>query len=190
MILYLEHLQNGACLAALNGMQYTPFLRNVRRFSVWCVNVRARKKYKQPGINQIMKKPIERAMLAGIIGYVLIVASVAVASLAVKLATGYYPSFQFFSLALVAAGLAEINYIFVLAPLIVGVLATALMLRTRINRSIASGIGLAAYYVLAIAFYLIIGAGDVGLDILALWSLWAFAMGALASKILDFLQKR
>jgi len=99
--------------------------------------------------------------------------------------TGYYPSFTFFTLALVTFRLAEIHIGFVLAPLSVATFAMILLSKTSINRRMIAGLSMTFYYFFVALIYLTLSAGEFHIEILAPWLPWVFILGFSASIIVD-----
>ena len=132
-----------------------------------------------------MNNSVNRAILVGSLGYILIMASIVAISLLMKLTTGYYPSFLLFTLYLVTLGLFAIHPAFLIAPLLVAVAAMILLSKTKLDAKLAGGISVASYYILATLLYAVKGAGDAAWGIFFLWIIWAFVLGLAASKIAD-----
>lgn len=116
--------------------------------------------------------------------------SALVAFTVVKVVTGYYPSFIFFTLALITFRVAEIHYGFVFAPPLVAVAAMIPLSRTSINRRVAAGIGVSSFYFLVSLMYLIVGAGEFSVATAIPWVAWAFVIGLGSSVIVDRLLAR
>jgi len=124
-----------------------------------------------------MKDSIKNAILTCTLGYFLILFSSLIITIAIKIATGYYPSFKFFTLALITFRLVEIHNGFLIAPLLVAVPAMMILSKTSISNRIVAGLSLATYYLLTLMIYVIKGAGDFPMGIAILWILWVFILG-------------
>ena len=137
-----------------------------------------------------MKMKRKTTILTCALGYFLIVASVVVVSIIVRMITGYYPSFRFFTLSLITFRLVEIHQGFIVAPLLVATFTMMLLSKTSINRRIVAGLSITSYYFLVGLIYVMIGAGDFPLDIFILWLSWVFILGFASSIIVDELHTR
>lgn len=133
----------------------------------------------------MMKNSIKYTILTCSLGYFLIVASVFVASIVVRINTGYYPSFTFFTLALITFRLVEIHQGFLAAPLLVATFTMMLLSKTSINRRIIAGLSMTSYYFLVALIYVIMGAGEFPIEILIPWLPWVFILGFASSIIVD-----
>lgn len=115
----------------------------------------------------------------------MIVASAVAVSIIVRIVTGYYPSFTFFTLALITLRLVEIHQGFLIAPLLVAIFAMKLLSKTSINRRLVAGLSVTSYYFLVAVIFVILGASDFPLYILTLWLIWIFILGVVSSIIMD-----
>jgi len=100
------------------------------------------------------------------------------------LITGYYPSFTFFTLALMTFRL-EVHQAFFVAPLIVGITAMMLLNKTAIDAKIAAGLSTASYCLSIALIYMATGVSELPIEILLPWILWAFILGFASSIIMD-----
>lgn len=132
-----------------------------------------------------MKNSIKYTILTCALGYFLIVASVVAVSIIVRMITGYYPSFAFFTLALITFRLVEIHQGFLVAPLLVATFTMMLLSKTSIDRRIVAGLSMASYYFLVALIYVIMGAGEFPIEILIPWLPWVFVLGFASSIIVD-----
>jgi len=101
------------------------------------------------------------------------------------LITGYYPSFTFFTLALITFRLVEVHQAFFVAPLIVGITAMMLLNKTAIDAKIAARLSTASYYLSIALIYMATGVSELPIEILLPWILWAFILGFASSIIID-----
>lgn len=125
-----------------------------------------------------------------LLGYLVLVSSGLLLSAVVALITGYYPSFTFFTLALITFRLTEMHYGFLLAPPLISIVVIAILSKTAINRAIRAGIGLSSYYVVVALIFVIVGAGDFSVGTSIPWIVWAFIVGAGSSITVDRLSAR
>lgn len=133
----------------------------------------------------MMKNSIKYMILTCALGYLFIVASVVILSIIIRMITGYYPSFTFFTLALIAFRLVEIHQGFLIAPLLVAIFMMMLLSKTSINGRIVAGLSLTSYYFLVALIYLIMGAREFPIEILIPWLPWVFILGSASSIIVD-----
>jgi len=103
-----------------------------------------------------MERSIKKIIFTCLLGYLLILATAIVLTIIIKLVTGYFPSFNFFTLALITFRLSEINQFFIVIPLLVAILTVLILCRALIDNRIASGIGMTFYYFLAVFFLLLL----------------------------------
>lgn len=132
-----------------------------------------------------MEKSIGCVILTVALGYLLIIVSTIVLATLIWLITGYYPSFTFFTLALMTFRLVEVHQAFLVAPLIVGIAIMMLLNKTAIDSKIAAGLSTASYYLSIALIYMATGASELPIEILLPWILWAFILGFASSIILD-----
>lgn len=132
-----------------------------------------------------MRRLIVYAVVVSALGYVLVIASAVAVLVAVRLITGYAPSFTFFLLTLVTFRLVEVHYSLLVAPPLVTFGVMIVLARTPINRRLASGVSLSAYYVLAALMYLGAGAGEFPLETSIPWIVWVFVLGLTSSIVAD-----
>jgi hypothetical protein len=132
-----------------------------------------------------MGRSIVYAVLVGVLGYALVVASALVVVIGIRLLTGYWASFTFFTLALVTLRLTEIHYVFLLAPPLVTFCAMVLLGRTWTNRRLAGGVSLSSYYVMSALTYLAVGGEEFALEVSLAWILWVFVLGLVSSVVAD-----
>ena len=104
--------------------------------------------------------------------------------------TGYYPSFTFFTLALITFRLTEMHYGFLLAPPLISIVVMTVLSQTAINRAIRAGIGLSFYYVVVALMFVMVGAGDFAVGTSIPWIVWAFVVGVSSSITVDRLCAR
>jgi len=128
---------------------------------------------------------IMKAVLASALGYVLVVVSAFAISATIGVVTGYYPSLQFFTLALITFRMIEINQVFLIVPPLVAMFVTALLYRMPMDRRIAGGLGLASYYILVGVIFATIGGGDLPYEILIIWVALVFLFGFLSTAAID-----
>ena len=133
----------------------------------------------------MMKNSIKYTIFTCALGYFFIVASVVVLSIIIRIITGYYPSFTFFTLALITFRLVEIHQGFLIAPLLIAIFTMMLLSKTSINIRIVAGVSLTSYYFLLALIYLIIGAGEFPFEVLIPWLPWVFILGFTSSIIVD-----
>ena len=132
-----------------------------------------------------MERSIKKIIFTCLLGYLLILATAIVLTIIIKLVTGYFPSFNFFTLALISFRLFEINQFFIVIPLLVAILTVLILCRILIDNRIASGIGMAFYYFLVAIFFVTTGSGDFPFWISMIWIVWAFIIGVISSIIVD-----
>ncbi|MCW4033110.1 MAG: hypothetical protein NWF08_06925 [Candidatus Bathyarchaeota archaeon] len=125
----------------------------------------------------MIKESAKKSILICSIGYVLIIVSALMLSLIVRILTGYFPSFTFFTLALITFRLFEINYAFLLVPLFVAILVMMLLSRPSINTRIAGGMSLTSYYAFVALIYMAMRSGDFPYLALIPWFLFVFFLG-------------
>lgn len=125
-----------------------------------------------------------------LLGYFVLVASAFLASAAIGLITGYYPSFTFFTLGLITFRLVELHYSFLLAPPLIATVVMTLLSGTSINRTISAGIGLSSYYILVALMFVMVGAGEFSGPAAVPWIVWAFVVGVGSSIAVDRLCAR
>jgi len=133
----------------------------------------------------MMENSVRYTILTCALGYFLIVASVVVVSIIIWMITGYYPSFTFFTLALITFRLVEVHQGFLMAPLLVATFTMMLLSKTSINRRIVAGLSMTSYYFLLALIYVIMGAGEFPIEILIPWLPWVFVLGFASSIIVD-----
>ena len=133
----------------------------------------------------MMKNSTKHAILTCALGYFLIITSAAVISIIVKIITGYYPSFIFFTLALITFRLVEIHKGFLIIPLLVAIFTMILLSKMEINIKIVAGLSMNSYYLFLALIYVILGAGEFPFEILIPWFLWVFILGFASSIIVD-----
>ena len=132
-----------------------------------------------------MTGEIVKAVLASALGYVFVVMSAFAISATIGVVTGYYPSLQFFTLALITFRMIEINQVFLIVPPLVVMFVTALLYRMPMDRRIAGGLGLASYYILVGVIFATIGGGDLPYEILIIWVALVFLFGFLSTAAID-----
>lgn len=137
-----------------------------------------------------IRHSIKYAALVSVLGYAFLVASALVVSSAIRVITGYYPSFTFFTLALITFRLTEIHYGFLLAPPLISIVVMTILSQTAINRAIRAGIGLSSYYIVVALMFVIVGAGDFPVGTSIPWIVWAFVVGVSSSIAVDRLCAR
>jgi hypothetical protein len=133
----------------------------------------------------IVKHTIRYAVTVAFVGYALLALSAVAVTLLVGLATGHYPSFTFFTLALLAFRLTEIHWTLLLFPLLAAACAMILLSKTGVNRRIGAGLGLSSPYLLVALVYALMGAGEFPPEIAIPWIVWAFLVGAASSIAVD-----
>jgi hypothetical protein len=133
---------------------------------------------------------VKDVILVAALGYAFIVASALVISLIVRLLTGYFPSFTYFTLGLITLRLVELHYGAVLAPPLVAAAAMLLLARTPLNRRMASGLAMSSFYIIVTLIYLFVGAADLPLAASVPWVGWTFLAGLGASIVVDRLSGR
>ena len=132
-----------------------------------------------------MKHTVKYAMTVAILGYALLALSAVAVTLLVGLATGYYPSLTFFTLALLTFRLTEIHWTLVLFPPLAAACAMILLSKTPVNRFMASGLGLSSPYLLVALVYVVSGAGEFPLETAIPWVAWVFVVGLASSIAVD-----
>ena len=132
-----------------------------------------------------MTGEIVKAVLASALGYVFVVISAFAISATIGVVTGYYPSLQFFTLALITFRMIEINQVFLIVPPLIAMFVTALLYRMPMDRRIAGGLGLASYYILVGVIFATIGGGDLPYEILIIWVALVFLFGFLSTAAID-----
>lgn len=133
----------------------------------------------------MMKNSTKYAILTCALGYFLIITSAAVISIIIRIITGYYPSFTFFTLALITFRFVEIHKGFLIVPLLVAIFMMILLSKTAINIRIVAGLSMDSYYFFLALIYVILGAGEFPFEILILWLPWVFILGFASSIIVD-----
>ncbi len=132
-----------------------------------------------------MTGEIVKAVLASALGYAFVVMSAFAISATIGVVTGYYPSLQFFTLALITFRMIEINQTFLIVPPLVAMFVTALLYRMPMDRRIAGGLGLASYYILVGVIFATTGGGDLPYEILIIWVALVFLFGFLSTAAID-----
>jgi hypothetical protein len=130
-------------------------------------------------------RSIIHALSVSFLGYALLLVSALAITLLTGLATGYYPSPTFFTLALLTLRLSEIHWAFVLIPPVAATCTTLLLSKTRLHRRLVAGLGLSSPYVLITLIYLLVRAGEFPLEIVLPWVLWTFVAGVASSIAAD-----
>jgi hypothetical protein len=136
---------------------------------------------------------VKDAILIAAVGYAFIVASALVISVMVRLLTGYFPSFTYFTLALITLRLVELHYGALLAPPLVAAAAMLLLLKTPLDRRIAAALAMSSFYIIVTLIYLLVGAADLPLAASAPSVPWigcSFLAGLGASVVVDRLSGR
>ncbi len=131
------------------------------------------------------KNSIKYIILTCVLGYFFIITSVFIVSIFIRMITGYYPSFTFFTLALITFRFVEIHQGFLIAPPLVAIFTMIPLLKTSINKRIGAGLSMTSYYLLVTLIYVIKGAGEFSLVILIPWIPWVFILGFASSIIVD-----
>lgn len=129
-------------------------------------------------------------MIISLVGYVLLVGSALIGIAAIRVITGYYPSFTFFTLALITFRLVELHYGFLLAPPLVALVVITLLSRMPVNVHLSGGIGLSSYYILVASMFLLRGAAEFSATSAIPWIVWAFIVGVGSSVIVNGVQTR
>ena len=132
-----------------------------------------------------VKQSIVYALSVSLLGYALLALTALALTLLAGLATGYYPSLTFFTLALLTFRLSEIHWVFLLFPPLAAALTTTLLSKTPLHRRLAAGLGLSSPYVLIALVYVLMGAGEFPLEIATPWVAWAFVLGVVSSLAVD-----
>ena len=132
-----------------------------------------------------MKNSTKYTILTCALGYFLIITSAAVISIIIKIITGYYPSFTFFTLALITFRLVEIHKGFLIVPLLVAIFTMLLLSKTTMNIKIVAGLSMNSYYFFLALIYVMLGAGEFPFEILILWLPWVFILVFASSIIVD-----
>ncbi len=140
------------------------------------------------GTEGVIKNSIKDALITSLVGYVLLVGSALILSAAIRLITGYYASFTFFTLALLTFRLVELRYGFLLAPPLVALVVITLLSRTPVNVHLSAGIGLSSYYILVASMFLLTGAAEFSATSAIPWIVWAFIVGVGSSVKVDSVQ--
>jgi len=135
------------------------------------------------------KNSVKYSILICVLGYLLIIASVIAVSIIVKLITGYYPSFTFFTLALITFRLIEIHQVFLIAPLSIAILVMMVLSKILNQTKIVAGLSMTSYYLLVTLIFLIIG-GEFPFELLLLWLPWTFFLGFVSPIIVEKLYTR
>jgi hypothetical protein len=126
---------------------------------------------------------LKKAFKISVTGYALIVVSALILTLIWRLATGYFPSFLFFTMGLVTLRTVEIHNVFVIAPLIVSFITLALLSKTRLNERFTSGLSLSLFYFISSLAFFVKGAGEFSYGIAFIWILWVFVLGYTSSAV-------
>jgi len=132
-----------------------------------------------------VKQSIVYALSVSLLGYVLLALTALALTLLAGLATGYYPSLTFFTLALLTFRLSEIHWSLFLFPPLAAGCATILLSKTPLHRRLAAGLGLSSPYVLIAMIYVFMRAGEFALEIATPWVAWAFVLGVVSSVAVD-----
>lgn len=135
-----------------------------------------------------MNKRIAKAVLASALGYVFVVVSAFAISATIRVITGYYPSFPFFTLALITFRLGEINQAFLIVPALIAMLATVLLSCIPMDTRIAGGLGLASYYLLVGIIFAAMGGEDLPYEILLFWVGLVFLLGCLSATVVNIFE--
>ena len=128
---------------------------------------------------------IVKAVLVGALGYVFVVISAFAISATIGVMTGYYPSLQFFTLALITFRMIEINQIFLIVPPLIAMFVTILLSCVPMDGRIAGGFGLASYYILVGLIFTATGGGDFPYELLIIWIALVFLFGVLSTAAID-----
>lgn len=131
------------------------------------------------------KESTKKLILICAIGYVLVIISALILSLTIRILTGYFPSFTFFTLALITFRLSEVSYAFLIAPLFVATVMMMLLSRTSINIRIASGSSLSSYYAFVVLIFIVMGSGDFPYLVSIPWVVYVFFLGFISSIIIE-----
>ena len=132
-----------------------------------------------------VRQSIVYALSVSLLGYALLALTALALTLLVGLATGYYPSLAFFTLSLLTFRLSEIHWSFFLFPPLGAALATILLSKTPLHKTLVAGLGLSSPYVLITLIYMLMRAGEFPLEIVIPWVLWIFVVGVVSSVAVD-----
>jgi hypothetical protein len=132
-----------------------------------------------------MDDSIKNVIKTSAIGYFLIILSILLILIFGGFGAEYPLSFGIFTMELVSFRLIEIHKVLVIAPFLVASLSLALLSKTSMNRGIAAGISLNAYYLLSAFLFYIKGAGEVPYEILLIWVPSVFVIGYVSSVLSD-----
>lgn len=130
-----------------------------------------------------MERSTKKIICTCLLGYLLIIATSMVLAVLIKFLTGYFPSFYFFTLALITFRLYEINQFFIVMPFLVAILIMLILYKAPIDERITSGIGMTFYYFSVAFFFVITGSGDFPFWISMIWIIWVFIIGIFSSII-------
>lgn len=123
-----------------------------------------------------------------LVGYALILASSAFATISIRLVTGYWPSLDFFTLSLVTSSLYSAYEVSLIVPLITAFLLNLLLPKYIKSPKISLGLSLSAYYLAVPVLLLAGGAQEASFFLMLLWAAWVFLLGILAGKTLEMCQ--
>jgi hypothetical protein len=127
---------------------------------------------------------LKKAFNISALGYAMIVTTALILTIIWRLATGYFPSFHFFTMGLVTLRLVEVHKALIIAPLIVSTIALTLLSKTNLNQRFAAGLSLSAYYILAVLAFFVKGAGEFSYGISIILILWIYILGYASSVII------
>jgi len=133
----------------------------------------------------IVKHRILYGLSVSLLGYSLLALSAVAVTLVVGLATRYSPCATCFTLSLLTLRLNEIHWTLVLVPPLVAACAMVLLAKAGLNRRIAAGLGLSFPYLLVALVYVLMGAREFPLEIAFAWMVWACAVGAASSVVVN-----
>ncbi len=142
------------------------------------------------GREVIIKDSMKYALTTSLVGYLLLVGSALIVSAAIRLITGYYPSFTYFTLSLMTFRLVELHYGFLLAPPLTALVVITLLSRTPVNVHVSAGIGLSSYYILVASMFLLTGAAEFSATSAIPMIVWAFIVGVGSSVVVHGVQTR
>jgi hypothetical protein len=126
---------------------------------------------------------IKNNFIISLIGYILVILSSLIAYFLARIFTGFFPSFNFFLLALIDCGLHDINTLFILAPLISSFIFSFIFQFK--NRELSFALLLSAYYIIINLIFIIIDSANFSASIFIPWIMWVFLLGYLSKCIFN-----
>jgi hypothetical protein len=126
---------------------------------------------------------IKNNFIISLMGYILIILSSLILYFGARVFTGFFPSFNFFLLALIDCGLHDINIMFILAPLLSSFIFSFIF--SFKNGKLSSALSLSAYYIIINLIFIIRGSDNFSAEVFIPWSIWIFLLGYFSQGIFN-----